>query len=50
MRQMRAGEPMLRSGIRHQLGVTLIEMIVVIVVSGILISITGMFVRNQVEA
>ena len=45
-----AGEPMLRSGIRHQLGVTLIEMIVVIVVSGILISITGMFVRNQVEA
>ena len=50
MRQTRAGEPMLRSGIRHQQGVTLIEMIVVIVVSGILISITGMLVRNQVEA
>ena len=33
-----------------QCGVTLIEMIIVIVVSGILLSIVSMFVRNQVEA
>ena len=40
----------MRSGNHRQRGVTLIEMIVAIVVSGILIAITGMFVRNQVEA
>lgn len=34
----------------QQRGVTLIEMIVAIVVSGILLSITSMFVRNQVES
>lgn len=34
----------------RQRGVTLIEMIVVIVVSGILISIAAMFVRNQVTS
>ena len=40
----------MRSRTNRQRGVTLIEMIVVIVVSGILLSITGMFVRNQITA
>ena len=47
---MRAGEAMKPSRNNRQRGVTLIEMIVVIVVSGILLSITGMFVRNQITA
>ena len=47
---MRAVELMRCLADLRQRGVTLIEMIVVIVVSGILLSITGMFVRNQVIA
>lgn len=35
---------------RRQAGVTLVEMIVAIVVMGILVAITSMFVRNQVTA
>lgn len=38
------------SGKIRQRGVTLIEMIVVIVVSGILLAIVGMFVRNQINS
>lgn len=41
---------MILAGKKSQSGVTLIEMIVVIVVSGILISIAAMFVRNQVTS
>lgn len=47
---MRAGESMTHPANLRQRGVTLIEMIVVIVVSGILLAITGMFVRNQITA
>lgn len=41
---------MKRALVRRQSGVTLVEMIVALVVTGILVSLTSMFVRNQVES
>ena len=35
---------------KMQAGVTLVEMIVAIVITGILLSLTSMFVRNQVDS
>ena len=50
MRRVRVGKSMSVFNNRRQRGVTLIEMIVAIVVSGILIAMVGMFVNNQVTA